>query len=287
MRLTVELRSLIGRLIDKGYKKSFIAEMLDVTVKTVSKWEKRRKRLKDRKRKPKQNKITVDIEYSILALRNSFAWGTAKIQQGLFCLPDYILETIPDLVQGIHLSRQAINNVLKKHKLNGYKNKQKTWKFFRAKTSNELWQIDLKGPVILQGKKHHFIVLIDDYSRFLLLFKMLDHVPTTNELFKLITPLIEKHAPKNILADNGAQFRKQWEKELKFLNVTPLFAHPYYPQDKGKVERCIRTLTEEFIETLKKFPDWCNKIDEYSFWHNEKRFHRAINCAPAQLYLKT
>ena len=287
MRLTVEIRSLIGILIDKGYKKSFIADLLDITVRTVTKWSERRKHLKDRTRKPKESKITVEIEYSILALRNSFCWGTAKIQQGLVCLPHYILETIPNLVQGVRLSRQAINNVLKKHKLNGYQKKQKTWKFFRAKKSNELWQIDLKGPVILQGKKHFFVVLIDDYSRFLLLFKMLDHVPTTNEILALITPLVRKHAPKNILADNGAQFRKQWEKELKFLGVNPLFAHPYYPQDKGKVERCIRTLNEEFIELLKKFPEWINKINEYSIWHNEKRFHRAINCAPAQLYLET
>ena len=287
MRLHSKQRSLIADAYKRGIKIVRICEVFGVTYKTVKKWCKRTKFFRDRKRKPKSSKITVEIEYSILALRNSFCWGTAKIQQGLFCLPRYILDTIPGLVQGVHLSRQAINNVLKKHKLNGYRNKQKTWKFFRAKKPNELWQIDLKEPVILQGKKHYFVVLIDDYSRFVLLFEMLDHVPTTAEVSNLMWPLIEKLNPGSILADNGAQFKKKWANTLKRHGVKPIFAHPYYPQDKGKVERCIRTLNEEFIHLLKKFPDWINKICEYTSWHNQSRFHRASNCAPAQLYLET
>jgi len=40
------------------------------------------------------------------------------------------------------LSRTSINEVLKKHGLNGYKKNYKHWKFFRAKRQNELWQAD-------------------------------------------------------------------------------------------------------------------------------------------------
>jgi hypothetical protein len=40
------------------------------------------------------------------------------------------------VVQGVKLSRAAINNVLKEHKLNDYKNKTKSLKFFRAKKPN-------------------------------------------------------------------------------------------------------------------------------------------------------
>jgi len=112
-------------LVDKLGNKSFVARLLDIDRTTVSKWFKRRKHLKDRKRKTKKSKITVEVEYSILALRTTTNWGASRIKQNLFKAPDYLLESIPDLVQGVRLSRTAINNVLKKHKLNGYRKKKK------------------------------------------------------------------------------------------------------------------------------------------------------------------
>jgi len=64
-----------------------------------------------------------------------------------------------------------------------------------------------------------------------------------------------------------------------------LHAHPYYPQDKGKVERTIRNVAEEFVYLLKKFPEWLDgKMDEYRRWFNNKRFHNGINDFPSKLY---
>ena len=59
----------------------------------------------------------------------------------------------------------------------------------------------------------------------------------------------------------------------------------YYPKDKGKVERAIRNLTEEFIHLFKKFPGWLKKkLEEWRRWFNEKRYHRGINDYHANLY---
>ncbi len=67
--------------------------------------------------------------------------------------------------------------------------------------------------------------------------------------------------------------------------VEPLFAHPYYPQDKGKVESAIRNVAEEFVNLLKKFPQRLNgQIKEYQIWYNEERLHRGIGIQPAKLY---
>ena len=285
MRLNASTRSLIADAIKRGIKICRIAEVFGVTRKTVMKWSKR-KFFKDRQRKPRQSKITIEVEYSILALRNSFKWGTARIQQGLKSLPSFILDTIPDLVQEVEISRQTINTILKKHKLNGYQNKKKTWNFFRAKHTNELWQIDFK-EFVLYGKKQYFLVIVDDNSRFLLLFHHFKKCPTTDEMWKVVEPLVIKHKPKAILADNGPQFRKKWGKLLRKNNVKPLFAHPYYPQDKGKVERTIRNLAEEFIHLIKKWPEWINHILDYLVWYNFERFHRGIQNVPANVYLET
>ena len=67
--------------------------------------------------------------------------------------------------------------------------------------------------------------------------------------------------------------------------IKPLYAHPYYPQDKGKVERAIRSISEEFIYLLSKFTVWLKgKIKNYKRWFNNKRFHRGINNYPAKLF---
>lgn len=157
----------------------------------------RRQRILQRQtREPKQGKITEEVEVSILALRNTFKWGTARIQQGLFNLPGFVTEAVR-CVQGIRLSRESINNVLTRHGLNGYPRSYKRWKFFRAKASDELWQIDFKGPYTVQGRKIWFLVCIDDYSRFLVIAKQFDHDPTTKD----VTALLErqKRRPKQIL----------------------------------------------------------------------------------------
>jgi transposase InsO family protein len=192
-------------------------------------------------------------------------------------------EALNVCVQGVYLSRTAMNDVLKKHNLNGYKRKRKSWKFFRAKQPDELWQLDIKGPFTVQGKKYWFVVCIDDYSRYLLLCEQFDHEPTTNEITVLLEELPRK--PKNILTDNGSQFKKKWERWYKNRRIRPLFAHPNYPQDKGKVERAIRNIVEEFLNLLRKFPDWLNgKIRKYKEWYNSERFYRGISCKHIQLY---
>ena len=289
MRLTPDIRAFIRKLWKEGKKIKEIADFFNITRKTVYRWVNRAKHVgkeyfRDKPRKPKKLKITDIIKVSILGLR-ALGWGTARIQQGLYNLPDYLLESLPfKCAQGIRLSRQSINNVLRECNANGYHRTQRSWKFFRAKYPDELWQIDLKGPYTVHGIRYWFLVCIDDYSRFLLLSEQLNHCPTTNEITNMLDKLGIK--PKSILSDNGAQFKDQWVNWCKHNGIIPLFAHPYYPQDKGKVERTIRNLSEEFVYLLRKFPSWlAGKIHDYRRWFNNDRFHRGIKGFPAELYV--
>ena len=97
-------------------------------------------------------------------MRTAFKWGTARIQQGIYCLPDFILDSV-HCVQGVVLSRETINNVLARNNQNGYQREFKRWKFFRAEAPDELWQIDFKGPFTVQVKKYWFAsTIISDLS---------------------------------------------------------------------------------------------------------------------------
>ena len=103
-------------------------------------------------------------------------------------------------VQGVELSRETINRVLARNNQNGYQNEYKRWKFFRASAPDELWQIDFKGPFIVQGKKYWFLVCIDDYSRFIIAEEQFDHELTTAETVAVLER--QGRLQKAILSDH-------------------------------------------------------------------------------------
>jgi hypothetical protein len=286
MRLKSEQRLLLGRLARTKMHKKLLMESFSVSRTTVWFWGTQSLHyVSDLPRANHKFKVTIETEIMIVALRNNFGYGTARIQQRLFCAPDFELEQLEIKVQGIELSRQAINEILKKWGINGYKNKnKKAWKFFRAKYANELWQLDLKR-FKFEGKKYELLVCIDDYSRSILLLHLFNHSPTIEEIGKVMKRLVEKYHPEKILTDNNP-FQNSWGEWCKENNTEALFAHPYYPQDKGKVERTIRNITEEFIDLLSNFPTFFSRMEEYRSWFNEKRFHRGVKDYPANLYVK-
>ena len=285
VRLKPEQRLLLGKLARKDMPKKLLMETFSVSRTTVWYWQYEDFKTRFDIKRNSEGKITIDVEITILNLRTTFKRGTARIQNGLISLPEFMRAEMEVCVQNFPLSRTSIQKVLKKHKLNGYKKKYKFWKFFRAKYPNELWQIDLK-EFKFEGKKYYLLVCIDDYSRFILLLELFEHCPTTKEITSALQKLNIK--PEKILSDNGAQFREQWANWCKENKTEAIFAHPYYPQDKGKVERTIRNLTEEFVDLLSKFPKWLNLkcIEEWRCWFNEERYHRGVKDYPANLYVK-
>lgn len=97
MRLDPNVRGLFTKLVKKGLTVTKIADLLDTTRQTVYRWLKRARHVgrewyRDKPREPRSSKITEKVELSILSLRNTFKWGTARIQQGLRKLPGFMRE---------------------------------------------------------------------------------------------------------------------------------------------------------------------------------------------------
>jgi len=291
-RLTPDQRVLASKLKRQGIAIKLIIEAFSCSRQTVWYWSIQDLRTRFNITTNHEGKITIEVEASILYLRQTFKWGTARIRQGLMSLPPFMKVEIKttiqyECIQNFKLSREAINKILKKHGLNGYMNKnKKTWKFFRAKYANELWQLDLK-KFKFAGKDYQLLVVIDDYSRFLLKLHVFEHAPNIPEICQSIESLIEKYHPVNILTDNNP-FKDSWEKWCIENGTKALFAHPYYPQDKGKVERTIRSVSEEFVYLLTQFEKWFNDkcFEEYRCWFNDERFHLGVKDYPANLFVK-
>ena len=271
MRLTPDQRHLLGDAVGRGINKTLVATVLGVTLKTVRKWSKRTKHLKDKAR-GKIKKVTDEIKLFIIAVRNTFDWGTARIRNSLMqSLPVFMEEKLVKLgvvrPEKVKLSRSTINDVLKEFGLNGYKKKRVGWK--------------LKGPYRVQGQKFWWLVCVDDFSRVVICAEMFDHMPSHEEIWEALLPKMKDRKAESILTDNNP-FRKEWDKLCEEHEIRSLHIHPYWPKDNGKVERMIKTLSEEFIYLLRKFPEWIGKLDEYIEWYNEKRYHYGINAVPIE-----
>jgi hypothetical protein len=290
-RLSPNERSLASKIKRQGISINLIAKAFSCSRQTIWYWAKQDLRTRFDIDKNGKGKITIEVESTILFMRNSFKWGTARIQNGLEELPEFMRQeieiTIGVCVQHFTLSRQSINEVLKKIGVNGYFNKRrKAWKFFRAKYPNELWQLDLKR-FKFNGKKYELLVVIDDYSRFILKLHVFDHSPNIVQITEVLKPLIDKFHPEKILTDNNP-FADAWGYWCWQEDVKAIFAHPYYPQDKGKVERAIRNISEELVYLFINFSKWFNVdcIEKWRHWFNEKRYHRGVKDYPSRLFVK-
>lgn len=294
---TPEVRRLIVRARRMGKKVKEICEMFSVSRWTVQRWVKRsrhpgRESFKDKSRRPHtiHRKVTWEVENAIIILRDSFKWGTHRISLMLDNPPSYIrhlLETVLDIEwTPVELSRQAINAVLKKHRRNGYPcNCKKDWKFFRAESPNELWQMDIKGPFRLESERKLALVITDDYSRFRISCNLFDSIDTNAVIQELLRSFKLYGMPKKILVDQGPQFRddfRTWCRDDNEIEVT--YAPKHYPQAKGKVERDIRNLSEEFIVLQEVFDNSSDLLEEYNEWYNHKRYHLGVEDYPANLY---
>ena len=287
MRLKSEQRRLIGVCVKMKISIKVIAQSLFCSRQTIWYWKNQDLRTRFDIPHNHKGKVTIEVEITILFLR-SLGYGCARIKQRLFNAPEIELNLNEIYVQGLVLSRTTINNILRKHKLNGYhkKRNQKAWKFFRASCPNELWQLDMK-EFKFDGRKYYFVVCIDDYSRNILCLQLLDHSPNIPEICQVIESLVKRYHPKKILTDNNP-FKDSWRLWCKENNIEAIFAHLYYPQDKGKVERTNRNITEELINIITRFHRLFSKkeIEGWKIWFNNNRISLGVKDYPANLYVK-
>ena len=237
------------------------------------------------------SKVTQEIENAIIVLRDSFNWGTYRISLNLRCPPGYIHHLLTSINgsdwQPVTLSRQTVNTILKKHRRNGspYQRNKKDWKYFRARKPNGLWQIDIKGPFLLDGKRLYALVIIDDHSRFIIYCGLYASIKKEEVVTALEWAVKRYGYPKRLLCDNGSQFKsndlKHW---CKTNNVKYEPAPPYYPETKGKVERAIRNLKEEYLVLDKVFENVSLLLSEYIEWFNNVRYSLGVEGIPASFY---
>lgn len=143
---------------------------------------------------------------------------------------------------------------------------------FQQKSRNRLWHSDIKyGPYLPIGKdgakkQVYLVTFIDDATRFVLhgeFYPMLDQV-IVEDCFR---QAIRKYGvPEAVYFDNGSQYRTKWMgRACAKMGIRLLFAKPYSPESKGKVERFNRVVDSFLNEVSLEKPQSLNKLNEL-FW---------------------
>ena len=162
--------------------------------------------------------------------------------------------------------------------------------------ANDCWQSDTTmGPTIkVEGKTRqtYLIQAIDDCSRLLVHgeFFFEDTGKNVQQVFKRA---IQKFGvPKKIFVDNGTSFKNL---QLKWicasLGIQKIHSKPYYPQGRGKIERCHRTIKDAWMNRT----DWndFNSLEEvnnsyqaYLDKEYNNHYHSSIKMTPKERYLQ-
>jgi transposase InsO family protein len=242
--------------------------------------------LANRARGPREA-ISEEVGELVVALKTSALHRTtSKIQQLL------------KERHGIALSRQSIWRILSARGLARIQDPVPLVRFERPQP-NQLWQLDLKEDVVFPFGKAQLLVAVDDASRYCVGGVWMRDRKEPTILGALAQLLARAGLPEAILTDRASVFfgpasRQRglttYQLGMETLGVKPIFAKPYKPRTKGKIEKLIGFLERDFIQevrgAMQSFSDlqpawerWCGP------WYNQARPHASLgNLPPAHRY---
>ena len=195
----------------------------------------------------------------------------AKPEMGARAMSDHLLR-----FESVNLSHSTIGKIFKKHGIvdgdkgaaearyhtkgdDGKQFEQQVeketgeWERFNRPHPNDLWQMDIMGFYIRDAHKVYLISAIDDCSRMIVGWGLFREQTADNVLEVLRGSLVRFGAPKEILTDQGSQFKHwggitQFEKLLKKLKVEHIKARSHHPQTCGKIEAFHKSIHRELID---------------------------------------
>ena len=129
---------------------------------------------------------------------------------------------------------------------------------FQFTYAGEMWLSDvLHGPRVPddQGRrrKTYLIALLDDATRLIPHAEFYYEETEKTFLLTLKEGILRRGVPQRLYVDNGACYRsRQLQLIVGNLESHLIYATPYAPQGKGKIERFFRTCREQFLSQFQQ-----------------------------------
>lgn len=218
------------------------------------------------------------------------AFDAALLQQAIALREQQPERTTPMLVEILKREGKIVNaHTLATHLRQAGKTRQRlraqpapTRRFERDQV-NALWQSDTsQGPWLPDptrpghARRTHLIALIDDHSRLVPYgeFFFDEALPRLERVLKVA--LLRRGVPEAVYVDNGQIFNAtQFRAACATLRVEVIFASPYHPQGKGKIEQFWHLVQESFYPEVAASQLTDLPLLNQSFWAWLDRIYHA------------
>jgi len=216
--------------------------------------------------------ITPKQEEAVLKIRdNNPGYGPGQVRNRL-------------RRQGVTISIRTVRKIME---ANGYqapgkKKKEQPGLRFEASRPLELVQMDIL-EFFINKLKVYIILLIDDFSRFILGCSLLE-TTSTDDVISLVANAMDRYGKmEEILTDRGFVFYSwrginRFEKFLEINRIDHTHARPHHPQTLGKVEACNRRIKRELIDQqhFVNTHEAQSALDKWVEHYNYRRPHQGI-----------
>lgn len=170
-------------------------------------------------------------------------------------------------------------------------------KRYESSYANELWQSDvMHGPWLPhhegeKAKRTYLFAILDDASR---LIVGANFYPSEKlvHLKHVFREAVQTYGvPSKFYVDNGKIFTAhEMEVACAKLNMVLIYATPYYPEGKGKIERFFRSVRDRFLTGIRNIKSLNHLNGELREWlideYNQKPHSGIGNETPLNRYLR-
>lgn len=163
-----------------------------------------------------------------------------------------------------------------------YTNKGAAARRFAKEHRCMLFQGDIKyGPYLPIGKdgakkQVYLSVFIDDATRYIVAAKFYENQKVDIIEDSLRSALMHYGKPDAIYVDNGKQYRSDWlKKACAKLQIRLLFARPYHPEGKGKVEAFNRRVDSFLSEVALAKPKTLEELNRHLDVWIQEHYHKS------------
>lgn len=196
--------------------------------------------------------------------------------------------------EGTTISVLSIRKILKEagYEVGSRNTPKKDYTRFEASRPLELTQIDI-CEFYLHKLKVYLVILLDDFSRFILNFALLDEC-NMDAIQDMVEMAITRYGKmERLLSDRGFVFHgwrgiNAFERWLEEMDIYHIHTSPHHPQTIGKVEAVNKSVQKELIR-VREFngvEDAREAIREWVWRYNYHRVHQGLDglCVPADRF---
>jgi putative transposase len=287
---TMDLRVQLIHDHEEGQSIAELAEIYDVSRKTIYKWLARHDAtgvagLADRSRAPHHSpgKLSDDIIAHIIAARQRWNWGPRKLRVKLAAAHPHILWPA-ESTMGEVLKRAGLTHRRKPR----VRTPPYGRPFASIDGSNQTWCADFKGWFRTgDGTRCDPLTITDAHSRYLLCCQITPKADTVHVTALFDAAFHQYGLPLVIHTDNGVPFASRapgglsrvsmrWVK----LGIVPERSRPASPQDNGRHERMHSTLQQATLDPPERNPRrQQDAFQRFQQEYNHDRPHEALDDA--------